>query len=400
MQARQMMLAIPMAAAILLSACGGSDGASAGASDRQASAQPIAVGEPHPNTPVDTGPFIKLAQKTQCAEAHNRLYVIDNKYVFHAVAGNCADASYSNTLYGSATDKPLCTQFDSIAGPQSKCTDEDAKKLFDVIVKDVDAENLGLDKSHEVKKVDFVVPQVQFTELSHISDSGVEENQNLVIKDAATFNTIWEKHMGERAPAPRIDFSRGIVLAAFSGSRPNGCYDVRIAAVTRKDGKILVAREDVKPGDADMCAFVMTSPAHLVLIEHTGEPIEFTTGEVLRELDARAFSGIQESRNVVIKDAATFATLWKQHAAHTELPAIDFDKEMVLAAFLGQAGGCNGVRIASVIDSDGKLNALRIETQPGPATACIAVVTTPAHFVALKRSDKPVEFTTRIAQTN
>jgi hypothetical protein len=392
------------AAAFVLSACGGGgDGAAPGFADRQAAVKPIAVGEPNGNAggTVDTAPYVKLAQEAECADEYNRLYVIDKTYVFHARAGRCADNSYANNLYAvGVADKTVCTQYDSIAGPQIQCSDDKARKLFEVIVKNLDTANLGLDDSHEVKKVDFQVPQVEFTELSHLKNSGVDVQQNLVIKDAATFNTIWEQHTGNASPAPRIDFERGMVLAVFMGNRPNGCYDTRIVSVTRQNGKILVAREDIKPSDADFCAMALTSPGHLVLIDKTDEPVEFSTGEPLRELDARAYSGISESRNVVVKDQESFAALWQQHAPNSELPKVDFANEMVLAAFMGSAGGCNGVRVASAIDADGKLNVTRIDTHPGPATACIAVVTYPAHLVTVKRTDKPVVFTTRVAQTN
>src|SRR5438132_14036060 len=49
-------------------------------------------------------------------------------------------------------------------------------------------------------------------------------------------------------------------------------------------------------------------------------------------------SGITAMRQVVVRDAASFAALWKEHAgpqSSTPPPAVDFKKQDVVAVFLG-----------------------------------------------------------------
>ena len=139
----------------LLAGCGGgSDGNTSMAAPDRLAGQGIVVGEPNPGPPIPAE-FIAAAQQASCAEVRNRLYVIDQKYVFAERAGNCADASYSNVLYGASVQAQLCVQADSIAGPVSTCTDPAAKALFDVIVTHRGAADLGLGAGHTVTPIAF-----------------------------------------------------------------------------------------------------------------------------------------------------------------------------------------------------------------------------------------------------
>lgn len=149
--------AFSLLGAMVLAGCGGGgddNGATVAATSDRLAGQGIVVGEPNPGAPIPAQ-FIEQAQKANCAEVRNRLYVIDQKYVFADVAGNCGDASYSYSLYGASPSALLCTQADSIAGPVSKCTDEAAKALFEVIVKNRLAADLGLGTGHKVEKIAF-----------------------------------------------------------------------------------------------------------------------------------------------------------------------------------------------------------------------------------------------------
>jgi hypothetical protein len=76
-----------------------------------------------PDRAVDLVPFQELARAAECADIHNRLFLIDEQWVFWDRAGDCPDASYSQTLYGGTPDHVLCTVYDSIAGPEKDCPD-------------------------------------------------------------------------------------------------------------------------------------------------------------------------------------------------------------------------------------------------------------------------------------
>ncbi len=106
-----------------------------------------------PTGAVNLAPFKELARTSSCADIRNRLFVIDNQLVFWDVAGNCADASYSQMLYGSTPDQMLCIFHDSIAGPKRSCQDERYKGIFDTITANLNKADLGLGPGHTVQPV-------------------------------------------------------------------------------------------------------------------------------------------------------------------------------------------------------------------------------------------------------
>jgi len=68
------------------------------------------------------------------------------------------------------------------------------------------------------------------------------------------------------------------------------------------------------------------------------------TGAPLRSLAQGSYSGIDAQRFEVIEEAASFAALWREHSAIVSppppLPPVDFTREVVVAAFIGQR--CSG----------------------------------------------------------
>jgi hypothetical protein len=107
---------------------------------------------------IDLAPFILQAQNDECSSIRNKLYVIDDKTVLWDRAGNCADNSYSQTLYGQKIDQVLCTNFDSIAGPQTIYFDAGYKELFDTMIANLDKPDLGLGPGHRVVALGLQIP--------------------------------------------------------------------------------------------------------------------------------------------------------------------------------------------------------------------------------------------------
>ena len=104
---------------------------------------------------IELNIFKNMAKNASCADITNKLFVIDNQMVFWSVEGNCPDASYTYTLYGRNPDEILCKKFDSIAGPQQRCNNKDYQEIFQIIIDNLDADNLGLDNNHKVTEINF-----------------------------------------------------------------------------------------------------------------------------------------------------------------------------------------------------------------------------------------------------
>jgi hypothetical protein len=101
--------------------------------------------------------FIAIAKGASCANLRNRLFVIDQKHVFWDKASSYPDASFSQVLYGNSPQIILCSSADSILGPRTFYNDEDYRALFQIIVKNLNKPDLGLDNRHQVQQL--TVPQ-------------------------------------------------------------------------------------------------------------------------------------------------------------------------------------------------------------------------------------------------
>lgn len=74
-------------------------------------------------------------------------------------------------------------------------------------------------------------------------------------------------------------------------------------------------------------------------------------------------------------------------------PPVDFDKNMILAAFRGSRGSTGySVKIAQVTETDDRISAIVEYHNPGPGEVEAAVITYPFTMVSMRRSDKPVDF--------
>ncbi|MBZ2206786.1 protease complex subunit PrcB family protein [Massilia soli] len=127
-----------------------------------------------------------------------------------------------------------------------------------------------------VQFVDLKPVQLAFRELDRSSRSLVAQPKNVVVRDAAALAALWAEHGGP-APLPQVDFQRHMVIGVFAGSQPNGCHSTAIDAIARAQGKVTVARTDTVPGPGVMCTLAIVHPAHIVMVERSDAPVEFTS---------------------------------------------------------------------------------------------------------------------------
>jgi hypothetical protein len=394
--------AIPLAGALLLASCGGGGGDAPQILASQQPSQGIAVGEPNPSAPPDTAKFIAMAKSAQCSDLRNHLFLIDQKYVYWDHAGNCADASYAQALYGSDPDKPLCSTSDTIAGPRTSCSDESVRQLFEGIQQNRDKPDLGF--SGRKVEVLLYLPKesgsVQFMTIVAESSSSIHEPKNVVVRDEAALAALWAEHSKGHpaAPAmPKVDFSRDMVLAAFAGYS-GACEGFAITRVLASDGSVVAEVQRRGPPPNVDCIAVVLSPVHMVVVPRSAGAVKFVDVKasvlMFTELARSTRSLITTAANHVVRNEASWNALWAAHSAEKiAAPKVDFSKYMVLATFAGNMpSGCNGIDIESVLRADDKIIANVVEWIPGPAMLCTASIVTPAHFVMVERSDDTVEF--------
>lgn len=218
--------------------------------------------------PVNGNSFADLTANQPCADLRNRFYVIDQKFVFRDSAGNCADATWTRTLYGATPQEKLCFEADSIAGPQQSC-DSAYRDLFAQLKTNRDKPDLGLGAAHKVE----ALPQGTVLAWRTIDDnqiSGITVAQNLIIKDSNEWARVWALHNANVTPArslPAVDFSRKMVVAMFDGSRPNGCYVFGDLTLSRMGNLLRVVHVRALPAAGSVCTHIVTSPSRLVEID-------------------------------------------------------------------------------------------------------------------------------------
>lgn len=110
-------------------------------------------------------------------------------------------------------------------------------------------------------------------------------------------------------------------------------------------------------------------------------------------LDRGMTSDVAVSRQAVAKTPAEWNALWRAHAPSRSLPAVDFAKTMVVAAFLGtKTTGGYSVDIVRTREERGALVVEYVEHRPAPDMMVAQVLTAPFHIVTLPAYAGDVRF--------
>jgi hypothetical protein len=106
-----------------------------------------------------------------------------------------------------------------------------------------------------------------------------------------------------------------------------------------------------------------------------------------------AMSGVEARREVVIRSAAEWAALWKEHGVRDPLPAVDFSREMVVGVFLGVRNTTGyGVEIVRAVGNGSVMTVQYVEASPGRDAITAQVLTAPYHLAAMPKHDGEVGF--------
>jgi hypothetical protein len=106
-----------------------------------------------------------------------------------------------------------------------------------------------------------------------------------------------------------------------------------------------------------------------------------------------AMSSVEARREVVIRSAADWAALWKEHGVRDPLPAVDFSREMVVGVFLGVRNTTGyGVEIVRAVGNGSVMTVQYVEASPGRDAITAQVLTAPYHLAAMPKHDGEVRF--------
>jgi PrcB C-terminal len=103
-------------------------------------------------------------------------------------------------------------------------------------------------------------------------------------------------------------------------------------------------------------------------------------------------SDISESRFVVVRTAAEWQKLWKEHDSRPA-PDVDFSRSIVVGVFLGTRPTAGyGVTITAVTARPGGAAVDYTEQRPAPGRMTAQVLTSPFHLVTVPKETEKVEF--------
>ena len=132
------------------------------------------------------------------------------------------------------------------------------------------------------------------------------------------------------------------------------------------------------------------TPASVLLIAALNAVAQ---GTVVNTLAQGAMSNIEEPRQAVVRTAAEWQALWKQHDGRGMPPPVDFAQSMVVAVFLGTRPTTGFAVDIRAVKSDGKTTTVEYLVRQPPGDAIVAeVLTSPFHIVRVARTAGAVEF--------
>jgi hypothetical protein len=104
-------------------------------------------------------------------------------------------------------------------------------------------------------------------------------------------------------------------------------------------------------------------------------------------------SGQQTARQVIVRTAAEWKALWKDHAPTEKMPGVDFAKHMVVGIFLGSKPSAgHEVEIVGVRMQEKDLIVEYVQKQPGRGMMAAQILTEPYHLVSVPAHAGTVRF--------
>lgn len=104
-------------------------------------------------------------------------------------------------------------------------------------------------------------------------------------------------------------------------------------------------------------------------------------------------SGIEERREVVVRDAEALAALWRVHAPGEPPPPVDFATSMIVGIFAGLRNtGGHEIEVTGLVRDDDTLIVTYRARAPDRGAMTAQVLTFPYHLVRVARHEGPVRF--------
>jgi VWFA-related protein len=200
---------------------------------------------------------------------------------------------------------------------------------------------------------------------------------------------------GYRVDIPLRDMEPGLyVLTVEARSRLSGNAVVRRDIpfrVTARAGQRLTGTPPSAPDDRLVSGISPVQPPPEAAA--TGVARQEKAMPQLQTIDRGLMSGVEQTRQAVIRSDAEWQALWKEHAPTRPLPAVDFTRDAVVAIFLGSRATAGYDVAITGVEPEGEGVRIRYrETRPGAGAMTAQVITSPFHIVSTETFTGPATF--------
>lgn len=130
----------------------------------------------------------------------------------------------------------------------------------------------------------FPMTRLRAEPYSFSTNSGLGTAERLVIRDAGSWQSVWNRIHASRTPmpsVPQIDFAREMIVVAAMGSRPTGGYTLLLEQANEDpaDG-IVVSVRSISPGRNCVVTLALTAPVDIARLPlHAGQVRFFERSE-------------------------------------------------------------------------------------------------------------------------
>ncbi len=249
-----------------------------------------------------------------------------------------------------------------------------------------------------------------FSTLLKSEFSNDEYEERMIVHSEPELQALYEKIYapGTRVNIPAIDFTRSMVIGCFMGMQSSGGHAVEITSVSATEDSLYVDVLYMVPAPGQPVTTVMTQPVHVITTERSELPVVFTVtrkqGTSFKKLDFRSLlrgetSEISRKRQLVIRDETTLSKILSDMGEDAlRLPfldeagieEIDFNREMVVAVFRGEALSTpRYIQVESIWEENKELKVYVVNLNDPRE---ILKKSSPFHLVITEKSDNPVSF--------
>jgi hypothetical protein len=110
-------------------------------------------------------------------------------------------------------------------------------------------------------------------------NSGVDEPERLVVRDAAAWNALWTRVHARQSPVPAlpsVDFKKEMIVFASLGTQPSGGYSVLIDGASEAgEGAINVTVRSITPGAKCGVTAALTEPVDMARLARRDGKVQF-----------------------------------------------------------------------------------------------------------------------------